>query len=1773
MGITQYLSFGFNLFVFIGIISLICGIIILFRVKYDSDKVYNKRIFNRYFGIMGIWSVLTIWCYVYAPERIFTNADHHVLEHLGFGFSQELPLVNASKPETALWDSKEGQLSLKTNDTGGFALEGQDFYAPIFKETTKGVYELGNPVFEQAIRQQLAIQWDSVAIDLHFPQQKDSLAWFQVTRLRQSYGPFKIPMAMPLRNGYSLAGLISKAQADAPGMAQVIEALDEALLVRKFYETQHPTEERNAVLLFPSKKLLDSNPVIRVDGQTVATSNHHETNISLNNNQSFYVGLWGLQNKIYTSQLKNDGNAEFLVNFPDKKYLKKLENDQESLFFTSSSQEVTKSEQLAGFYYPLFEEKNNAHHFSANLSYSMGSTQKQMLVRVINYDQNDLNGSNTQEIKAGDTLRVQSRGMIQGHNHTQWIFRIKDLKASNPLQFWHLIALIGLVVICIFISIYLTPYELQNKTEFVVYFLLLALLTLRMILLWRASTFLPVEDISANVYTQLSLLGWTSYKSTLLFVLLFFVLVWLWKWRGGQFSDWLHHKTEKRFDQFSPQLCYWFGLYLGAFLVLMGGAVIPQLERFGAVFLPLVVYFFLAFLFLQVLKRSQNNSTNQPDYQLLTRINWVLCFGYLGIADAGFSIVFLVSTLVYWLVSEVTFPKIKSLNLKQLMLLALRPTVILLGFLVLSPRIVSFIFRHTQWVIYGVAVVFLLVAGWILIKKIIFKPFGRSIHKRVSIGSLVVLSVILVGLNGKITEKLQDKGYVQYRAEVLTDTPDEIIQKEQFKFSLNRDSKLLRAAQNQWIINHFYQKSNLSLIDYFKVLPSFQQGSPYLTQISDLVTVRYVVGEHNQFIITLLIGLMLILILTATDADTRFNLFSMMRVKLLCLLFAIGLFTWMAATNRMIFLGQDFPLLSLNSVLTLLTTLGILFFAIVFGERANQHANSVQFQNEGKPLAHKVFNLVILFVIFGFPFLFERNFSGEKFNLDDTMSRLKTEFERLNTAFVSFQETDGLKKQRTQIKLGDLIQQFDKSAYSPRQNKTLFKDTSLAMGAYNSYINLLAQNNSGEHLIHVRRNNDDIYEFAVNKLFFNVVSPDANRNAWQGNLVAQEKNEQFYFLDRESGQERILDTKNADANLKQTLASLTNSSQNNNIRLTSLPAGWSLDSLPVVILSQTRGMQKENLSTFVVKNGQDIFRSAATNYAIVVKPNDVIQFIAEDSRRPTTLQFMHQSQEYLAKNVWLNGHRQFFYPLGHKFLWSYHFANLVKSKFDKYDKDAPEKHQNIALSIDPRLTEQVYDLAHDYFKNVTIGEQTDARAFNLVVLGSDGGIRALCDYKKGDKIRIDPNRMTNYREILNDLYLNVNTEQERLLFGNRCLLRMDNGPASTFKPILYGAITSQYNLGWQNLRFGGLPTVLQPDFLEPNGNDYRIRRFGGGRVKFTVGQDNLVPHDIDYYISKSTNTYNSMIAFLGSMNKAEIVQEQAYLNGTGSPQYLLRGRSDTASLNFPIFDFSGTEYRIGRLPSLGVYQNTQSLMGKGLWHNFNLAITHEQLKSREGENIQNIATDLDSVGFADSRSSNKLWSFPEASHLYMIDRNNLQNAIVQVASGADPINVTPYKMAEMAASLYSFNKRFKGSVLASHQLQHQPFDTDISWAGADNVTQFHAQNLFAAMSNTVRSGTGESLIGGVASEFGQYHFYAKTGTISGQRQGGKRDKNLMLIISREPLHGQNLTVEAMKNNHFFVLYFSFYKQANSSEWGEVAEPLRNMVRAVVNSNSFKSFMK
>lgn len=1634
MFFTDLLSHVFNLPLFTGAVVVAALLVLWPQTLSKKKSLYNL------FTVLGIGAIFTQWSYVNAPQRIYSNASHHLLEHLGFSFDQRLTLVDEAQSSKAIWDTKKGRLAIEGQPDGSFLLEGREFMEPIFVE--KGDrFQLANPVFSTPIQQRLAIRFgDTLEVALNvtpYSGKKDPERYAINVRIgRQAFGPFPVRQTN-LLNGYSVGDLLAETQLDVPNLETLITMFDSTWLVRAQYRPDKALPVADVPLLFfPSGKLLNQAQTITIDGRAMMISDTIRCHTRIQNHsghrQQFYCGLWTTRTPIYQLERKDSrtGRAEWITTFPDRNYLKKPDRVQESLFVTSSTNAIATTEQSGGFYYPMFHSDTNRHHFFASLAYQEGHTRQRMGFRLVSSDRIDLDTKHIDHYQAGDTIRIASIGAIQGDQTTQWLFRITDLKASNPLQPWHLLTFTVVLITLIFGSIYLTPIDRLTKTEILCYLMLVAFMTVRSVLLWRTATFLPVEDVSERVYKSLSLLGWTYFKYGFVATLFFFVIVWIWKWQGfyiltlsRKFTGWLKIKRSAWWPAIPKGLSGWNFAWFSIYMLALGTKVLST--RIGAIYAPLLVYFLIQFYLLHR-QRHSKSASDQTKIRLLFALNWGICFVYLAVSDAGFSIVFLQFSLLYHTIRILTFPDYRR-QYRHLWVLV--PLGALIGFIAFAPYLLSFIFRHPEVPLLGVEIVSGGLAIYLVFRRPVIWP---EQHRLVPIVLSVVLLVVAFGCYSQsesFRQLLERKSYIRYRSEVLVSNPDEILQREQFKYNLGNDSKLLRAAQNQWLINYYYEKSDFNPRQYFQIRPSFQQGSPYMTQISDLVTVRYVIGEHSHLTVLLLLLLLLLLIGSALQSDTKFNLYSRLRVQGLCLLFMIGFFIWMAATNRMVFLGQDFPLLSMNSLLTLFITFSVLAMAVVFGDQANAQPQSVMFNPFGRKLMLWTLAGTLLFgicVLYGRMFRFDSN----QFNLKPTVDQLQQSFGQLNERFAYFQREQNHTPTGASASIQSLINDFDQSLGTDKDS--LFKSP-FARSAYEAYRTTLVSQNSIDNLIHLRRGMDSLYEFSVNSFYYNIYSPDNFRNGWRGSLVGAGNRHFDLLQNRTSKATYEIWNSSATSRFNQLVLSksLPELQQNQNLRLTVVPNTWTADSLSAVIVSRTSGNQPETRSQFVIKSGTDLFHSSTVNHAMLLKPGDVLQFIPPGKQQAVSLHYKSQSGHLLAKNVWLNGRYQFFYPLREKFLWSYHFANLLKSRFDRQPDGAPA---SVQLTIDDELTEAIYQQAETYFRKTRWGKPSlpdpaeKARAFNLVVLDNDGNIRALCDYKKGARIKIDPNRMSEYQPLMASNYLNGRTDEERLLFANRCLTRMDNGPASTFKPILYGAVTSQYNFDWPSLKFGitGLDTLAKVArqknlVLTPNKN-VTLYYYGGRPVKFVVEGHTLTSHSNYRYLSHSTNTYNSEIVFLGSLDKPQLATLHRYVaNGQGSPTYLIQGPSADARFDFPYFDFRGSHYRINKFPQS--WSNYNSILATGLWDNFSLPVRQEQTAGFAGQQLLNVASTLDSVDVNQEHNPHKVWCFPEPSHLYLVDRTNTHNAIVQVAAGADPISVTPLKMAEMAGVLFSSTLR------------------------------------------------------------------------------------------------------------------------------------------------------
>ena len=1773
----SYMSLAVFLAVCLGLVLRMA--LIDFRVTEAPLREQNSRFFTQkvlhYLSVTvaGVAAACTLYNYWGAPERIFKNADHHALAHLGYQFGRTLTLADEQKPYLALWDKKHGQLRVESSTAEKrFALTGQRFYEPVFVRND-ALYTLANAPVEETFDSTLTVEFSRgrrLTLSVQNLNAENVSYHYRYAEADSTYAPLDLHLNKVIRTGLSLRDLISRNPEGVAGFEDVLALLDSTYLLRQsFFIEGNDRRNTSPLRLFPSRMWADSVVALSLDGVPVALDRRFGFEIPVNPGQSFFVGLRTKRTKTYSLQQTGTTSALYL-GFPERKYLRSSDAEQETLFLTSSAGRVADNSLLTGLLFDGPEREENFNHLVANLSYRTGRTTEKMRFRVVNeVQERDLSDESAAKIvSAGDTLRLATTGVaVHPRHEVYWILSVIDLKATNGLPWWALAGFIFGFTVLALVSIFLTPFPRVNnsfKVEVAVYITLLSFMVVRTVILWRAVTFVPLDDIAPIDYETLRGLKKYFWLQTY-FTLGFFALIIgykVWAFRLGRSIpplprwQWLHRS-------WLPYSL--FGLY--GFVALKG---VGSLERLVSVLVPVSVYFFIDFVFQRRAVAQKGYATKSDEYRFVRKLNWLAALAAFALGDAGFSIVFIIFSLVHWYLRILVFPdhRLQSQQSKNALIAKIwsfRSLFIALSmtaFIWFSPNILSLLFRNLL-----ISVEFIL--G--LLVLLVWREKYLSLWVRVGVmGVLLAAMGLAVPFQSKLREVAETKNRMLYRAEVRFRSADDILASE--KFNLGNDRRLLNAAQNQWFINYFYDKGELSLHHYFKRVPHFQQGSSYLTQISDLVSVRYVIAEHSEWV---LIGLILLLgFLTFMSVRNRmpFHAFTKLRAQLLCFLFALSFTIWLTASDRMVFVGQDFPMLSMNSFLTLLVGFGLLFVVIMagYGEATEAETNVVAntFELKGSKRFMSWAVQLVIGIAFWSWVLFGKNV--QNFDLNQTVTLLEETIDGLNILFERYQ-TDLAKTSKNPLQLSavEAVNGFD--AYLQREAKDFFKGKVFERSVYDSFRTRYVQSNSPEQLVHLRRNEDQQFEFAVNNFFYNVNSPDVFQNTWRGHLTASSVYKSLSLNNLSSNTQRWgLDTGRVVPEMKTVLARnrLLNENENTNIRLSFLPAGWAKDSLPVVIMGRTQGEERQTRSSYLVKNGTELLSATQTRHAIALRPNDVLhlQPLTETGQksRIVSLKVTQKEEGYLAKNVWLNGRPRHFYPLQERSLWSYFFTNLVKSSYDT----KPELWQkNVELTLDPALTKQIYERVAQYFDK---GSDNEKRGFSLVVLDSEGSIKSLSDYKTDPRMRIDPNRMSDYKQQFEELYLGSSTFNERNLLGNRCLIRMPNGPASTFKPILYGAVTSQYDLGWPKLKFGGIGNY--PGEKAGSKGDQLIRHFGGRKMKLIVSANNLGVHDNIFYLSQSTNTYNSMVVYLGSLSPSQLDGVANGLQTGTASNYLQVGAHPTNPVfNFPLLSYNERLFRIDQMP---VWDQKTSLISTGLSDNFNLPVSQTAERDAAGIGNRNLASGLDDAFFNASRSSYKLWSFPEASHLYLIDRTvNTQNAIPQIAMGAYPITVTPLKMAEMAANLFSFNPNLRASVLANHaQNTKGSFSVGETWKGENNLLSFYSHNLFHAMNQAVESGTAK-FVKSAASD--GYTYYAKTGTISGDRKGGQsRDKNLMLIISKNPLHQRSLTAEDLRNNPFYVLYFSFYSDATTGEWNDEAQKtVRDLLLYIQHSVGFRQLMK
>lgn len=586
---------------------------------------------------------------------------------------------------------------------------------------------------------------------------------------------------------------------------------------------------------------------------------------------------------------------------------------------------------------------------------------------------------------------------------TAWVFKNKNFyNRYDSLGEWIKHAGYVAIFLAVVVLIAFAFYAIRLKKKLSAFHILislamLALVTFRSFLSWRVAVFPPMvkghsSELTVTVWKEFIS---NKYDGWLLWVLLAILIGFLTAslFKSTYFKEnSLTKKITLRSGLFKADKIYnWVrtsklrkaSIILLAILLLSVSYWIaksnPKLERVCYILIPVLAYLFIAYLLYRTnkghiglfnlpikLRREKNRTRFLVEKKSKQLANFfinlfpdpvkffinLVFLGFFAISDAGYAFIFIYFVLFYEFLAATSLGKY------------LRATIFIGAFFLFylfNNSLLSFALNNIINCLLC-AIVFL--TGYV-ITVLLVKGF-----KKIRIELLVVIAIfflsasLLLMTQSYVTDYVQGKtAFIKYRSKVILplyssftdtaqmDTPiaDELL--GGIKYNNKSDINEIKGElQNQWFLSKFSSSYEPSLKP-FELKPHFAKVQ-YIVQLRDVLPTRFILAEHGEIFIFLLLLVMLLPLygfltksnvqlseqktnLQSGERETSISADGFLTLAPLLLLFFHGFFIFLTNTGKISFVGQDFPLLSLSSRLAILYPLFLLIIALIFSLRIN----------------------------------------------------------------------------------------------------------------------------------------------------------------------------------------------------------------------------------------------------------------------------------------------------------------------------------------------------------------------------------------------------------------------------------------------------------------------------------------------------------------------------------------------------------------------------------------------------------------------------------------------------------------------------------------------------------------------------------------------------------------------------------------------------------------------------------------------------------------------
>lgn len=1682
-------------------------------------------------------SVLITLNYLHPDISVYSNADYHVLAMQGVDHKDSIVLIGNDQTQS-FFDHKKingrAYITPSKESNGTCTIHYLLPSEPLFSVVKD--YRTGRLLNKQqmpSFQNRISLQNDSLRCDVSFTQTDSTTVTVEFARLDgRTTAPATSSFKEKILIGYNLYDILHSGISYNEQEERLLSALREAMLVRDIddltqgvYHLTYPQALEQVQMTFDGKPFT---------AQTV------EQEMLLDGDTYFYIGIGSQATRPMKAYYQNDNiclryQFPYLSNFP-KSYQddNDKENLQKTVAVTTQTKSLLKSNVNEAFYYPLFGEANG-YNFNGNITYRV----------------NDSRTPFSTELLDNQAQGRLSKSTLTASNGAVWHFQTYNLRQESPITgknnpYVNDLTILGVVFLIIIIAFITSrPWAQDQKSSVIMMAWLFAipLFIIRIYLLWRIAVFPPVTDITLNEFLRyrmelpkildnpmLLTIGLTILLPLTLLLLSFLPKKW-----SEHFEEWWESRGSKK---------AYIGLW-GALLVLgiIGTPILnaAALHWMGlSIFGP--VFFFLINEY--VVSRGLN---------VYFRIgNALVTLAVLFICDPGYSIMFFIFLCIYYTILLYGYLKYheRTHNSKKI---ASRILLTVLTLFLISiiwlPTYVSWLYSSEPTAL-GIStsrlafIVFPLIFGSIILISLYVwvKPETKKM-----LWALIGVGIIIIVTASFATygyDRFQNKNlHFKYRTIIHQQTVGEIMQDE--RYDHRNAQRLLNAAQNQWFLQYHLNKGDERVNNdgIVTLLPHFKKGVTWNTQISDVILSRYVIGElsGNVPLFMILLVLVFLFIIFHNKCSSPAGRAITFAVGLLFLVQST--FEWMAVTNRTIFFGQDFPFMSQNARITLLMfTVWLLFFVYFTCHKSHSEYNLElrdSLNDFTKPVPQVCF-IVAFLIIFGCIFKWGNSYellyadeksqgdksNAEEFNISKAMNKSADELKSINLRLAGYPITGEPLEDNQDI--STLVQDIEEKTQLSAYVETLKEEGQInefTYSLYQAFIKNLKKKNSNQNIIHLRHQDLQHYELALNKAYFSMQSPDFDRKAWRGNVYTQ----------------------------------VSSPSVKQAALMTKLP-GMFIYTIPGSWLPKNKDWA---IADCRVKNGDDIYHKTIhkqqtdydANMAVFpLTPQDLLEFKDKQDNVVMTYQYGREEQNLLVKNMVINGKRKFFYPLKEKIFWLRDFSNLVA-----YSKQGSASRDAVFVTLDGKLTESVQDSLR-----VLVGKEC-----SVVALDGWGNVRLMADYKPSGTI--DPNNEELIDELGFQSYMNPDSERDENLFGNLNLCYLRPGPGSSLKPITYAAVISQsQDIDWTTLELMSPKLINNDSVATTDGRYYHLRKFGP-HYKYATerafksltsdeagyGEKGWISND--FYLAMSSNYYNALITYLGHYDNLKDAKNNIFAVSTSNKDYP-RFRTEQGG---PIYTFKDA-------PEVMANQ----ILFDGLTKNFKMPTFTGYTDSLRYDFVSSSFYKNNDIKSKHELSTHFSWVFPQESSIFDYELRNPSmtpaERLRQYALGASPVKVTPMKMAEMYGRLYALHPDFHASVIPNETPFTEPW-LDRNGTASSTFVNLYRQNVYRGMQKCVQEGTAKYL-----TQIKGYYLYAKTGTLN-LGANSNDDRMLAVIISNRDLTTSEQERTLADDHKFMVVYFRFKQldpephikdQRQKTFWRTV----NAVMNRIVDSSSFKIYM-